>query len=83
MGESGENGRFLWYDLMTTDPEGAQAFYAAVVGWGIQTWEERPDDLPPYVMFAAGDEAMGGVMQLPADAVEQGAPHMELRGPQD
>ena len=29
---SGDNarGRFVWYDLMTTDPEAAKAFYAAV-----------------------------------------------------
>ena len=28
-------GAFIWYELMTTDPEGAKAFYDAVVGWDI------------------------------------------------
>ena len=28
------HGRFVWYELMTTDMEGAKAFYANVVGWG-------------------------------------------------
>lgn len=26
---------FIWYELMTTDPDGAAAFYGAVVGWTI------------------------------------------------
>ena len=33
------NGRFCWYDLMTTDPEGAKAFYTRVVGWGTTVWD--------------------------------------------
>ena len=24
---------FIWYELMTTDPKAAEAFYASVVGW--------------------------------------------------
>ena len=28
------HGRFVWYELMTTDMEAAKAFYANVVGWG-------------------------------------------------
>ncbi len=28
-------GDFIWYELMTTDPDGAKAFYDAVVGWNI------------------------------------------------
>jgi uncharacterized protein len=28
------HGRFVWYELMTTDIEIAKAFYASVVGWG-------------------------------------------------
>ena len=29
-------GRFVWYELMTTDMEAAKAFYTKVVGWGTQ-----------------------------------------------
>ena len=25
--------RFVWYELMTTDPAAARAFYTQVVGW--------------------------------------------------
>ena len=28
------HGRFVWYELMTTDIKIAKAFYASVVGWG-------------------------------------------------
>ena len=34
---SGEpRGDFIWYELMTADPDGAKAFYDAVVGWDIE-----------------------------------------------
>src|SRR5713101_6419989 len=29
----GPQGRFVWYELMTTDLAAAQAFYGQVVGW--------------------------------------------------
>jgi len=27
-------GRFCWYELMTSDPDAAPAFYSALTGWG-------------------------------------------------
>jgi hypothetical protein len=37
-------GPFLWYELLTTDPGGAKAFYPKVTGWGLQDWTgmEKP-----------------------------------------
>src|SRR5207253_4269980 len=32
---SSTHGAPVWYELMTTDAEGAKAFYDAVVGWTI------------------------------------------------
>jgi predicted enzyme related to lactoylglutathione lyase len=64
-------GRFLWYDLMTTDPQGAHAFYAKVAGWGLQRFG---DTEPPYMMFARGGAPLGGCMQLPEEASKMGAP---------
>ena len=29
------HGDFIWYELMTTDAEGARRFYSSVVGWTI------------------------------------------------
>ena len=31
-----QNGRFVWYELMTTDTKSAEAFYRAVMGWDAQ-----------------------------------------------
>jgi predicted enzyme related to lactoylglutathione lyase len=72
---SGESnrGRFVWYDLMTTDIEAAKAFYTAVVGWGTQLWEAPGMS---YTMWTVGDRPIGGTMKLPDEAVAGGArPH--------
>jgi len=63
-------GRFAWHDLMTTDPQAATAFYTAVVGWSTQEWAGSQ----PYTLWKAGDAMVGGVMQLPDAAVQQGSP---------
>ena len=56
------HGRFLWYELLTTDIEAAKAFYAKVVGWGT-----RDASMPgmAYSLFIAPDAMIGGVMSLP------------------
>lgn len=59
-------GRFVWYDLMTSDPKGAEAFYPKAVHWGLQPWDQMA-----YSMWTANGQPFGGVMQLPAEA---GAP---------
>lgn len=69
-------GDFLWYDLLTTDPEGARAFYPKVTGWGLQPWEGGPEGAPPYMMWTAGETPIGGVGLLPDEAGERGGgPH--------
>ena len=32
-------GRFVWYDLMTPDPDAATEFYTKVAGWGTTPWD--------------------------------------------
>ena len=48
---SNSHGRFVWYELMTSDVEAAKAFYAEVVGWGtkgrLDTWEGLHPCSPP------------------------------------
>lgn len=64
-------GRFAWYELMTTDPAGAVAFYGGIAGWDTQEWADGPE---PYTMWVNGEAPIGGVIQLPDEAVQQGAP---------
>ena len=65
---SNPHGRFVWYELMTTDVEGAKAFYGKVVGWGSR---EAPNS--HYTLFTAGQTAASGLINLPPDAKERGA----------
>ena len=56
-------GRPLWFELMTTDMKGAEAFYAAVVGWTATPWEGSPQ---PYSMFnRPGEISAAGLMTKP------------------
>jgi predicted enzyme related to lactoylglutathione lyase/uncharacterized protein YndB with AHSA1/START domain len=55
-------GRFVWYDLLTTDAEAAKAFYTAVVGWTVQPFG---DEAGGYAVWLAGDTQIGGVMEYP------------------
>lgn len=64
-------GRFVWYDLMTTDPEAAIGFYGALVGWGTQIFEGAGT---PYTMWTHADVPIGGVIGLSGEARQAGAP---------
>jgi len=68
---SGETprGRFVWYDLVTPDPEAGAKFYTAVTGWGTTTWEGGPH---PYTMFTRDDVPLGGI--TPLSMMPEGTP---------
>jgi uncharacterized protein len=51
-------GKFLWHELMTTDPKSAEDFYTKVVGWTTQAWQQDPN----YKMWKSGDRSTGGLM---------------------
>ena len=58
------HGRFVWYELMTTDIEAAKAFYANVVGWGARDASDARYGLYPVYRWRRprqrADEAAGG-----------------------
>jgi predicted enzyme related to lactoylglutathione lyase len=64
------NGNFCWYELMTTDPVAAAAFYTNVVGW-------RAEDsgLPgmDYTIVRMDETGIGGIMAVPDEAAKAGA----------
>jgi predicted enzyme related to lactoylglutathione lyase len=55
-----------WYELMTTDPRGAEGFYRAVVGWDTRPFEAA--DPSSYTLWLNGERAIGGLMPLPEPA---------------
>jgi predicted enzyme related to lactoylglutathione lyase len=63
------HGRFVWYELMTTDMEAAEAFYAKVVGWGT---EDASMPGMAYTLFTVAGVSVGGVMGLPEHAKRTG-----------
>jgi len=70
-------GSHVWYELMTTDPEGAKAFYERVVpGWSIG--ESIPGD-QDYRMIGRSDGGFaGGFMGLTGEMRDHGAKPMWL-----
>jgi hypothetical protein len=63
-------GRFIWYELITTDLAGAKAFYEEVVGWSAQ--DASTSDLA-YALFTSEGVPVGGLMDLPEEARKMGA----------
>lgn len=53
---------FVWYELMTTDPVAATAFYRAVVGW-----QAADAGMPgmAYTLLSAAGQQVAGLMALP------------------
>lgn len=66
-------GRFVWYELMTTDPDAATGFYQDVAEWGTEPWANSPE---PYTVLLNGQRPLGGVMAIPAEAAQGGMPPM-------
>jgi len=64
-------GDFIWYELMTTDADGAKAFYDAVVGWNIG---EGAPEFQGYRMIGRSDgKFAGGVLPLTDEMRQHGA----------
>jgi predicted enzyme related to lactoylglutathione lyase len=62
---SNAHGKFVWYELMTTDPAAAAAFYAEVVGW--RTVDSGMPGMT-YTLLMMGETHMAGLMDMPPDA---------------
>ena len=64
-------GDFIWYELMTPDPEGSKDFYDAVVGWTIG---EPAAEFNGYRMIGRSDgKFAGGVLPLNDEMQKHGA----------
>ena len=65
-----KHGRFSWHELMTTDVEGARAFYGKLFGW---QYEAFPMETMTYEVIRSGGEETGGIMPMPPP-VKEGHP---------
>ena len=64
-------GKFFWYDIMTTDTEASQKFYGDVIGWGAQD-----SGMPgmEYTLLTVNGLPVAGLMPIPEDARLAGVP---------
>ena len=64
-------GSWIWYELMSPDPDGSKVFYEAVVGWSMTTGHSEDTH---YGFIACPDCGMtGGLMRLNAEMQQHGA----------
>lgn len=66
-----QHGEWIWYELLTSDADAAQAFYEAVVGWSFapSPGSEGKDAGMDYRILSGPDGAgAGGLMRLPEGA---------------
>jgi predicted enzyme related to lactoylglutathione lyase len=63
------HGRFVWYELTTSDVDAAKAFYTELLGWGTQD-ASMPD--MAYTVFTVGRASVSGLLNLPEDAKKKG-----------
>lgn len=67
-------GSFVWYELMTTDPDGARDFYGKVVGWKIAGARDPQAGGLDYRHIVRDDGGSnGGVLGLTKEMCDGGA----------
>ncbi|WP_308364948.1 MULTISPECIES: VOC family protein [unclassified Microbulbifer] len=64
------HGDFIWYELMSADADTAQAFYGELTGWRFSDSGQPGRD---YRIVNAGEEPVGGLLQLTREQREHGA----------
>ena len=67
---SNPHGSFIWYELMSKDPDASKKFYDDVVGWNIGPKAAGDMD---YRMISASDGHIGGVLRLTDEMFAHGA----------
>ena len=63
------SGKFVWYDVMTTDTKAAATFYRGVIGWDVK--DSGMADRS-YALLSVDSTMIGGLMPIPEDARKSG-----------
>lgn len=58
-----KHGEWIWFELLTREPDAAQAFYAGILGWQVE-----PSGMPDmdYRLLRIGGQEVGGLLRMPA-----------------
>ncbi|MCW8928895.1 MAG: VOC family protein [Gammaproteobacteria bacterium] len=60
-----QHGAFSWNELMTTDVDGAKAFYGKMFGWVLEDMESNGID---YTMAKKDGKEVAGIMATPPES---------------
>ena len=66
-------GSFIWYELMTPDPDAAGRFYGAVLGWKFTPQTAAPGGKDYRMILRDDGGSAGGVLRISADMQRHGA----------
>lgn len=66
-------GTFCWFDLATTDPAAARAFYTELFGWRAED-SPMPGGDGSYTQMFLGEQRVGALYSLPEDRRAMGIP---------
>lgn len=59
-----EKGHFVWFELMTRNPDGALDFYGKVAGWGSTPWNSGSTPYTILTRTAEDNTGVGGMMKM-------------------
>jgi len=71
---SKHHGKFIWYDVMTTDTRAAETFYKRVLGWSAKAFEGSGSAGGSYTIFSMGPVNVGGLMPVTKEMQAMGVP---------
>ena len=60
-----QHGDFIWYELITPDPDAAERFYGPMLGWTFKKSDQAGID---YRLFSTDEAQVGGLMKTPGGA---------------
>ena len=60
-----QHGAFSWFELMTSDVDGAKRYYSNLFGWNTEDMNMNDMD---YTVVKIGDDGLGGIMKTPPQA---------------
>jgi predicted enzyme related to lactoylglutathione lyase len=62
------HGQFVWYELLTPEPDASKKFYQPLTGWSTESMDRE------YSMWTLGGEPLGGMFHMGPAQREQGMP---------
>lgn len=70
-----KKGQFVWFDLITTDPDKARAFYTELFNWNVIMFDMSvAGGQGEFPMVAVGETPFGGITKLPGSMASAGVP---------